>query len=172
MKRILSVLLMVVLCLSLAACGARGQTESSGSAGQNTEATETSETSEVNSEETESSKSNETADSKANETTALPTESPVETDNEQTDEPSQTSSALVVYFSATGTTKGVAETIASVTGADLYEITPMQPYSSDDLNYHDNNSRTTKEQNERKVRPEISGTIENWDAYSVVYIGV
>ena len=132
MKRILSVLLMVVLCLSLPACGTRGQAESSGAAGQDTEK---SEASVGNSEETEDS------------------------------------GTLVVYFSATGTTKGVAETIVSVTGADLYEITPIQPYSSDDLNYNDNNSRTTKEQNERKVRPEISGTVENWDAYSVVYLG-
>ena len=78
---------------------------------------------------------------------------------------------LVVYFSATGTTKGVAETIASVTGADIYEIIPAQEYTADDLNYNDNNSRTTKEQNDKSVRPEINGTIPDWESYSVVYLG-
>lgn len=160
MKRILAIFLMTVLCFSLVACGTRGQTENSESAEQDTE---TSEISTGNSEET--------IGNEANETAALPTESTERPDNEQSDEPSQMANTLVVYFSATGTTKGVAETIASVAGADLYEITPVQPYSSDDLNYNDNNSRTTKEQNERKVRPEISGTIENWDSYSVVYLG-
>ena len=59
----------------------------------------------------------------------------------------------------------------SVTGADIYEIVASEPYTTDDLNYNDNNSRTTREQNDKSVRPEIGGSIENWDSYSVVYLG-
>ena len=87
------------------------------------------------------------------------------------EEPDEVNQAFVVYFSATGTTKSVAEIIASVTGADLYEITPTQSYSSDDLDYNDSNSRTTKEQNDKSVRPEIDGSIDNWDQYSIVFLG-
>ena len=78
---------------------------------------------------------------------------------------------LVVYFSATGTTKGVAEQIASFTGADTYEITAAQPYTSDDLNYNDSDSRTTKEQNDKSIRPEISSEKLDLAGYSTIYIG-
>ena len=50
---------------------------------------------------------------------------------------------LVVVFSATGTTKAVAEKIAGIEHADLYEILTAEPYTEEDLDYHDNNSRTT-----------------------------
>jgi flavodoxin len=78
---------------------------------------------------------------------------------------------LVVYFSATGTTKGVAEKIAKLTGADLYEIVPAEPYSDADLNWNDSKSRTTKEQNDKTVRPEIAGEKVDLSAYRTVYIG-
>lgn len=160
MKRILAAFLMAVFCLSLAACGTRGQTESSGSAGQDTGIAGTS-----------AEKSEKTEDREVNETAAVPTESSEETDNEQTEEHARSGGILVVYFSATGTTKGVAEIIASVTGGDLAEITPSEPYTSEDLNYNDSNTRATREQHDKTVRPEISGSIENWDSYSVVFLG-
>ncbi len=78
---------------------------------------------------------------------------------------------LVVYFSATGTTKGVAERIASVTSADLYEIIPAEPYSSDDLEWNDNNSRTSIEMNDPDARPAIASDTVSLDSYSTVYIG-
>ncbi|MBR6407052.1 MAG: flavodoxin [Clostridia bacterium] len=78
---------------------------------------------------------------------------------------------LVVYFSATGTTKGVAEQIASVTGADIYEITAAQTYTADDLNWNDSESRTTKEQNDKSVRPAIGSDTTSLDDYSVIFIG-
>lgn len=78
---------------------------------------------------------------------------------------------LVVYFSATGTTKGVAEQIASVTGADTYEILAAQTYTEDDLNWHDQNSRTTLEQNDKSVRPAIGSETISLDGYSTIYIG-
>lgn len=62
---------------------------------------------------------------------------------------------LVAYFSATGTTKGVAELIANVKGADIYEITAAKPYTSEDLDYNNSDSRATKEQNDDTARPEI-----------------
>ena len=78
---------------------------------------------------------------------------------------------LVVYFSATGTTKGVAEKIASITDGDLYEIKASQVYTDADLNWNDSNSRTTKEQNDSSVRPEIGSQAVSLDGYTTIYIG-
>ncbi|WP_031551465.1 flavodoxin [Oribacterium sp. FC2011] len=79
---------------------------------------------------------------------------------------------LVVYFSATGTTKGVAEKISQVTEADLYKIVPKEPYTDADLNYNDSNTRATKEQRDPDVRPEFEDlNIEIGDTYSTVFIG-
>lgn len=80
------------------------------------------------------------------------------------------SKILVVFFSATGTTKGVAERIASVTGGDLVEIIPAQPYSAEDLNYNDRTTRATVEQNTPDARPEIANEI-SLDGYGTVYLG-
>ena len=85
--------------------------------------------------------------------------------------PESHSEILVAYFSATGTTKGVAERIAAVTGADLYEIVPIEPYTEDDLNWHDSDSRTTHEQNDKSARPEIAGDKLSLDGYTTVYLG-
>ena len=78
---------------------------------------------------------------------------------------------LVVYFSATGTTKGVAEKIADITDADIYEIVAAQEYTSDDLNYNDPESRTSIEQNDPSMRPEIVSDEITFDRYSTVFIG-
>ena len=64
----------------------------------------------------------------------------------ETDAAVPSSDVLVVYFSATGTTKGVAEKIAAITGGDLYEIKAAQEYTEADLDWNDSSSRTTKEQ--------------------------
>lgn len=78
---------------------------------------------------------------------------------------------LVVYFSATGTTKGVAKKLAAITGADLYEITPANPYSSEDLDYNNSQSRTSAEMNTPDARPEIGGKEISLDGYSTLYLG-
>ena len=78
---------------------------------------------------------------------------------------------LVVYFSATGTTKAVAEKIASITGADTYEIKAAQEYTDADLDWNDKNSRTTKEQNDPSARPEIGSDPVSLEGYSTIYIG-
>ena len=67
------------------------------------------------------------------------------------------SDTLVIYFSCTGTTRGVAEKLANVTGADLYEIVPAEPYTEEDLNYSDRSTRATWEQDNPETRPEIEG---------------
>ena len=78
---------------------------------------------------------------------------------------------LVVYFSATGTTKGVAEKIAAIEDADLYEIKAAQEYTGADLNWNDNGSRTTKEQNDKDARPEIGSEPISLAGYTRIYIG-
>lgn len=78
---------------------------------------------------------------------------------------------LVAYFSATNTTEGVAKHIANGLDAELYEIIPEAPYTDADLNYNDNNSRTTIEMNNPNARPAISGSVENMEQYDIVFIG-
>ena len=78
---------------------------------------------------------------------------------------------LVVVFSATGTTKAVAERIAALIDADLYEIKAAQPYTSADLDWQNQNSRTTIEQNDSSVRPEIGSESIDLAGYKTVYLG-
>lgn len=78
---------------------------------------------------------------------------------------------LIAYFSATGRTKSVAERISEVTGGNLYEIVPSNPYSQQDLNYNNNDSRANIEQRDPNSRPRINGVVEAMDEYEVVFIG-
>ena len=78
---------------------------------------------------------------------------------------------LVVVFSATGTTKGVAEKIAAIENADLYEIKAVQEYTAADLDWNDQSSRTTKEQNDKTARPAIGSEPLSLDSYTKIYIG-
>ncbi|MDE7213942.1 MAG: leucine-rich repeat protein [Anaeroplasmataceae bacterium] len=84
-----------------------------------------------------------------------------------TDEPK----ILVVYFSATNTTKTMANYIQSYLNADIFEIIPVVPYTSADLNYGDSNSRTSQENRDDSCRPEIVGRLEDIDQYDVIFIG-
>ena len=94
-----------------------------------------------------------------------------ETEEQRTPAESTTEAVLVVYFSATGTTKGVAEKIAAITGGDLYEIVPAEPYSDADLNWNDRSSRSTKEQNDKSARPAIGSEQIDLAGYTTIYIG-
>ena len=85
-------------------------------------------------------------------------------------EPETDSTILVVYFSATGTTRSVAEKMAALTGADIVEIIPARPYTSQDLNYNDRSTRASAEQNTPDARPEIAEDI-SLDGYTTVYLG-
>ena len=81
------------------------------------------------------------------------------------------SKKLVAYFSASGTTKEAAERLATAAGADLFEIKPVVPYSSADLNWMDKNSRSSVEMNDPDSRPEIAETMPNMADYNTVFIG-
>ena len=87
--------------------------------------------------------------------------------------PSSGKKTLVVYYSASGSTKAVAQTIAENADADIFEITPVNPYTSDDLNWTNNNSRVSKEHNDESLRNvELTKvTPDNWDSYDTVLIG-
>ena len=78
---------------------------------------------------------------------------------------------LVAYFSATGTTEKLAERVASVLKADIFEIKPKEPYTRDDLNWNNQNSRSSKEMNDRSFRPEIKEKIVNIEDYDTIYVG-
>ena len=78
---------------------------------------------------------------------------------------------LVVYFSATGTTKAAAQRLAKEFNADLYEITPEQPYTAADLDWRDKTSRSTLEMKDKSSRPAIAGRCENIADYDTVWIG-
>lgn len=89
------------------------------------------------------------------------------------DTTAESGKTLVVYYSASGTTKRVATAIADATGADLYEITPVEPYTSDDLNWTNSSSRVSREHDDESLRDialtEI--TPADWDSYDTVLIG-
>ena len=78
---------------------------------------------------------------------------------------------LVVYFSATGTTKAAAQKLADEFNADLYEITPEVAYTAADLNWRDKTSRSTIEMKDKSSRPAISGKCDNIADYDTVWIG-
>lgn len=78
---------------------------------------------------------------------------------------------IVTFFSATGTTKNVAEQIAEITNADIMEIVPAPRYSDADLDWHDNQSRSSLEMADNKCRPEIEKPALNPANYDIIYIG-
>ena len=80
---------------------------------------------------------------------------------------------LIVYYSATGSTKKVAEELAKNLNANLFEIEPLDPYTSADLDWTDSNSRVTREHNDESLRDiKLKNTkVSNWDNYDTVLIG-
>lgn len=158
MKKIIALLLTILMVCSLAACAGNDNGSKNNHQGNNT---------------TENRKETDTnTDTKDSLNSAQQPESTGETlEDAQPETPESGKKALVAYFSATNTTEGVAETIADSLGADLYEITPEDPYTDADLDYHDDKSRSTIEMNDSNARPEISGSVENMDQYDVVFIG-
>lgn len=80
---------------------------------------------------------------------------------------------LVVYYSATGNTERVANSIAEATGGDLFEIEPTEPYTDDDLNWNDESSRVSREYEDESLRdvPLVNTIVDGWDDYDTVFIG-
>ena len=121
------------------------------------------------------SKTNNTpAQTPSNDTPAEST--PAETPDDTAAEPDNTTSGgkvLVVYYSASGNTRRVAEDIAEAAGGDLFEITPTESYTSDDLNWTNSDSRVSREHDDESLRdvPLTTTEVEKWDDYDTVFIG-
>lgn len=105
--------------------------------------------------------------------TETPSEAPTETPMETPTEASTEGKTLVVYYSATGNTKEAADYIVSATGADLFELVPVDAYSDDDLNYSDDNSRVVYEHDNPDARTVelVEATAPDWESYDTVFIG-
>ena len=160
MKKFAAFLLTIMMVVSLAACAGN------------------SEPTEINSPDAQSSVSEETSVSESSTAEFAPESEATQPDDmeeiepaPETDTGSEGTKVLVVYFSATNTTEGVAEHIANGLNADIYEIVPEDPYTDADLNYNDNNSRTTIEMNDPNARPAISGSVENMEQYDIIFVG-
>lgn len=141
-------LCITMLLLCMAACGSSKTLESSSNEMQS-------------SSENESMQNDETASTED-------TEKQDTTNNPSTESDSK---ILVAYFSATGNTRPIAESIAEFTGGDLFEIIPAEEYTGEDLNYNDDSCRANEEQNDKTARPAILKEVENMEQYNVVLIG-
>ena len=109
----------------------------------------------------------------ANETNSSQTESQETTETPEENTNTETGKTLVVYFSAQNHTEAVAQRIAENLNADIFEITPVDEYTSADLNWNDDNSRVTREHEDESLRNVelTSATVENWDSYDTVLMG-
>ncbi len=81
------------------------------------------------------------------------------------------SKKLVAYFSASGVTEKAAQRLAKAIGADIFEIKPVQPYTREDLDWTNKNSRSTVEMNDRASRPAIAEKLANMSDYDKIFIG-
>ena len=159
MKRTLSLLLSLVMVLSLTACSGSGDGSSS----------------QVSSAAPESSAAESSANESSSEASSeISSEAPSSSEvSSQAQDTGSGSSVLVVYYSATGNTAQMAQYIADSTGGDLFEIQPVEPYTDDDLNWSDDNSRVSQEHADESLRDVelVADTLDNWDQYDTVFIG-
>ncbi len=144
MKKITALFMMIALVFSLAACG-----------------------------NTSSDKENSATDS-ASQGTSQASENNTSEPTDST-EPTNTTGGktLVVYYSASGNTERVAKDIAGAVGADLFEIEPEQPYTEDDLNWTNSDSRVSREHDDESLRnvPLKTTEVTDWSSYDTVFIG-
>lgn len=155
MKKITALFLVLLMAVSLTACTGNNAAEE----------TSTVPVTESNASEETSAAETDTDGTEDTETTEETVETTVHEDTADNDR------VLVAYFSATGTTEGVAGTIAGVLGADVFEIVPEEPYTDTDLNYNDDNSRSTMEMNDPSARLAISVEVEDMSQYGTVFLG-
>ncbi len=148
MKKLVSMLMVFTLLFSFTACG------NNNNAGESEKLQDS-----ASQTEQQTTVSEQEPDSSAE--TSLAESNPVETETK----------SLVAYFSCTGNTKAVAERIAELTGADLYEIVPAEPYTDEDLNYNNNDCRANREMNDSSARPAIGSDSIDISVYDTVYIG-
>ncbi len=152
MKKRIAMITVICLLFSLTVCGAGSGTNSS---------TEPSAT--QSQAETPSSEPVEDANASADD--------PAEGSDPAAEPTEEAAKTLVVYFSATGNTKSVAEEIVRLTGADLYEIVPADPYTAEDLNYNNNDCRANQEMNDASARPAIGSEAIDISTYDTVFVG-
>lgn len=159
--------MVTALVLTAAMLTGCGSTAGNGNASQSaqTSTSAATQTTESSAAATESATESATAETAATQETAAETQTG--------DTTAESGKTLVVYYSASGTTKRVATAIADAAGADLYEITPVEPYTSDDLNWNNSSSRVSREHDDESLRnialTEI--TPADWDFYDTVLIG-
>lgn len=147
MKKITALFMMIVLVFSLAACSSTSSDkENSSPSSASQESSQTYENT--------ASDSSDSSDSSA----------PTNTTGGKT---------LVVYYSASGNTERVAKNIAEAAGADLFEIEPEQPYTDDDLNWANSDSRVSREHDDETLRnvPLKTTEVSDWSSYDTVFIG-
>ena len=156
MKKIFAILLCVTAVFSLAAC-------SSGSNSTTEKSTLPDNSSELAEQPGETSASE------------ISSENLSEMSGAESVQPTGTSGGktLVVYYSATNNTEAVAGYIADATGADLFELVPVEPYTSDDLDWTNRDSRVSREHDDESLRVvELTNAVpDNWDEYDTVFIG-
>ena len=160
MKKIFAILLCAVMVFSLAACSGQNEQSSQDTSGSNS-STEESTPPESSSEPAE--QPNEPSDTDSADTSSAEPGEPAEAGGK----------TLVVYYSATNNTEAVAGYIADATGADLFELVPVEPYTSDDLDWTNRDSRVSKEHDDESLRVvELENAVpDNWDEYDTVFIG-
>lgn len=149
MKKAVGLLLSFVLLFALAGCGNGASSD------------EASSDSTVSASQTEQSSNNEEPNSEAPSNTST---------SETEQETNMENSILVAYFSATGSTKQVAQQAAEILDADLYEIVPEDPYTEEDLAYY-TGGRADQEQDDPSARPVISGGVEDMSQYDTILLG-
>lgn len=127
-----------------------------------------------------SSSGNDTADTQSgSENTETSAEASTEASTETSagasvEEPETTEGkTLVVYYSATGNTEEAANYIAAATGADVFKLVPAEPYSDDDLDWTDDNSRVVYEHDnpDARVVELVESTVSDWESYDIIFIG-
>ena len=174
MKKYIAIFTAAILALNLAACGGNTNTAAIASPSATPAPSETIAPSETvaPSEAPTAEPASSTDDSQAEEASTAETASEAEASV-----PEETAEAgtktLVVYYSASGNTERVAQEIAAAAGADLFEIVPTEPYTDDDLDWTDDNSRVSREHDDESLRdvPLTTTEVPNWDSYDTVFIG-
>ena len=177
MKKVTAVLTSVVLAIGLMGCGSQNSGNNTQQAQQEREDV-TPESTQEPSAPLEQETENQTDAAQTEQETAVQTEqqpeNDVDTSAENTDQPSaEGGKTLVVYYSATGNTESVAGYIAAATDADIFVLEPVEPYSSEDLNWTDENSRVVYEHDNPEARNVelVSTTVNDWES-STPYLSV
>lgn len=120
------------------------------------------------------SQANTTAETENESTTATTEEGSTEAGSEtQTDGDGTQGKTLVVYFSATGNTERVAEVIAETTGGELFELEPVEPYTDEDLDWTNDDSRVSREHEDESLQNVelVADTVDDWSGVERIYLG-